>query len=58
MAHKYLQYWKNYLSFEDGKIFAGVAQRQNRTITNRKILFCHGIKSQNASSPLQLNEME
>jgi hypothetical protein len=35
----YLRYLKNFLSFDDGKIFAVVAERQNGTIANRKILF-------------------
>jgi hypothetical protein len=39
MGSKYLRYWKNHLSFDDGKIFANVAQRQNGTIANRKISF-------------------
>jgi hypothetical protein len=35
----YLRYLKNFLSFDDSKIFAAVAERQNGTIANRKILF-------------------
>jgi hypothetical protein len=46
---KYLRYWKIFLSFDNGKIFAAVAERQNGTLANRKILF---VKVRNHEMPI------